>query len=78
MLLPRTEIDNYLLTVSLAAQLAREGKAHDGYTVLGAGLRHAQQALADGQPAGEELVRRWRQALKTYATRHGLCLPQGA
>jgi hypothetical protein len=71
-LLPRPELDRFLLTVGLAAQLAGAGDAADGYSTLLAGLRRAEEALAQQQPWGEELVARWRRAVDHFVRRHGI------
>jgi hypothetical protein len=71
--LPRPELDRFLLTVGLAAQLAGEGEAADGYSTLLAGLRRAEEAVAQDQPWGRELVARWRRAVDHFVARHGIC-----
>jgi hypothetical protein len=70
--LPRPELDRFLLTVGLAAQLAGAGDAADGYSTLIAGLRRAEAAVAEQQPWGEELVARWRRAVDHFVRRHGI------
>ncbi len=70
-MLPRIELDS-VLTVQEALDLAEEGNAADGDTALLAGLERAREAEENGEPWGEELVRRWREALERYAERHGI------
>jgi hypothetical protein len=67
--IPRPELDTFLLTVNEAVELAEEGQAADGYTALLAGLARAREAVEDGEPWGEELVRRWEVAVENYAAR---------
>ncbi len=68
--LPRPELDTLLLTISEAVDLAEEGKAADGYQALLSGLRRAAEAAEGGEPGGQELARRWQEALDRYAERH--------
>jgi hypothetical protein len=49
-MLPNNELDAFLLTVTDAIDLAREGDAAEGYTVLLVGLHRAEQARDDGEP----------------------------
>jgi hypothetical protein len=48
-MLPRQEIDTFLMAVTDAVDFAREEGIADGYTVLLAGLDHAREAEADGE-----------------------------
>jgi hypothetical protein len=55
-----------------AAALAAQGKPAEGCELLAAGLHRAEAARDEGQPWGEELVRRYQEALQQYAQQHGL------
>jgi hypothetical protein len=67
--LPRNEIDTLLTTITDAVDLAAEGDAHLGYEALRAGLRRAEELRDAGQQWGEELARRWQEALDRFAER---------
>jgi hypothetical protein len=67
-MLPRNEFDLFLVMVEDAEDLAHEGDAADGYEVLLAGLHRARDV--EGEPWGEELVRRYLEAVERFAARY--------
>jgi hypothetical protein len=64
-MLPDNELCAFLLTVEEAIDLARTGKAADGYEALLAGLHHTREA--DDQPWSVELITRYRDAVERFA-----------
>jgi hypothetical protein len=69
-MLPRNELDLFLVMVEDAVDLAREGDAADGYEMLLAGLHRARDV--EGEPWGEELVSRYLEALDRFAGLYGI------
>jgi hypothetical protein len=69
-MIPQQELDNYVLTCNLAADLAEEGRPIDGYSCLLRGLRHVDEALGDDEAWKGNLAGRWRQAAELYARTH--------
>jgi hypothetical protein len=63
---PRDEMNIFLMTVSEAVDLAREGNAGDGHSALLAGLHRAEQARDGGATWGEELVRCYQNTLARF------------
>jgi hypothetical protein len=62
-----------ILAIVLAdpAGLAAEGQLADGYAVLLAGLRRAEEAQEAGEPWADELIGRYRLAIDKYVDSHG-------
>jgi len=69
-MIPQQELDHFVLTFSLAADLADEGQVDDGYVCLMRGLRRADEALEDRHSWKRNLVRRWREAAESYARQY--------
>ena len=67
--LPDLELETFLATVTEAIDAAGAGEPAGGYNLLLAGLQRAQQAAANGEPWGPELVRRYSEALDNYIDR---------
>jgi hypothetical protein len=64
-MLPIHELETFLITVEEAVDLARDGDAADGYEALLAGLHRAREA--EDEPWGEELIRRYSEAVERFA-----------
>jgi len=75
-MLPDAEIDRYLDLVDDAVVLAAEGKLADGYGVLLAGLRYAEEERENANPWADDLVRRYRLALENYCVSYGVPMPE--
>lgn len=64
--LPDNELDAFLMTVTEALDLARDGQTLDGYRCLLGGRERAQEAADDGEPWGPDLVQRYSETLLRY------------
>jgi hypothetical protein len=73
-MLPDPEINAFLMTVDDAVGFAAEGQLADGYAVLVAGLRRAEEAPDAGEPWADELVQRYQLAIDNYVASYGVSL----
>lgn len=71
-MVPESELDLLFLSLEDAISLAIAGYLVDGYDCLLDGLRLAEESRAAGQPWDPALVRRYREALDSYAIRYGV------
>jgi hypothetical protein len=62
------QIDDLLLTVERALDLAHQGRTAEGYALLLEGYRRAQ-ATAAGEEWESALLERWRGVLERYGER---------
>jgi hypothetical protein len=69
--IPAHEIDTYVLTASEAVDLALAGEVSSGFLCLSGGLERAQEAEADGEVWGWQLVKPYREALDRYTREYG-------
>jgi len=67
---PRLEA--YFYVIGESVELAILGRPADGYCALLGGMHRAQNAQHAGEPWGDELVGRYREALDRYAERWGI------
>lgn len=71
-MMPDHELSAFLMTVTQAVDLARDGAPAAGYEVLLAGLQRAEGLHAEGLSWAEELVGRYLDARKRFAVRWGV------
>ncbi len=73
-MLPDREIASLLLLVVDATGLADEGHLADGYVLLLAGRRRAEDLRDAGESWGIELVWRYQGALESYIAFYGVSM----
>jgi hypothetical protein len=71
-MLPDDEIDTFLTLVDDAVALAAEGQLADGYSLLLAGFRYAEEQREHAAPWADELIERYRLALENYCSSYGV------
>ena len=71
-MLPYPEITAFMMTVEDAMDFAAEGQLADGYAVLVAGLRRAEEAKEAGETWADELIGRYRLAIDKYVASYGI------
>jgi hypothetical protein len=75
--IPAHEIDTFVLTATEAVDLAAAGEIQNGFRCLAGGLGLAQEAEADGEVWGWQLVKLYREALDRYTSGYGARLLAG-
>lgn len=71
-MIPEHEAATLAMSVTEALDLAEAGQVLDGYRCLLGGLARAEEAAAEEEPWGPELVTRYRIALTNYGERFGI------
>ena len=66
------EIDTFLTLVDDDVVLAAEGQLADGYGLLLAGLRYAEEQRENAAPWTNELVEHYRLAVENYCASYGI------
>ena len=65
-MIPKDQLDAFVLTVSEAFGCGAEGRVPRGYLLLCHGMREAQESASDWSPALEAL---WKSGLLQFKTR---------
>jgi hypothetical protein len=71
-MVPETETDVLLLSITIAEGLASAGKVAEGHACLLAALGRAEDLADEGESWAEELVRRYRAEIDHYTATYEL------